>query len=94
MICRMDDIKDYALRLTLTMPANYILKGCDSEIIEYFKGAMKEGDTKEMCLLLVESLSGDHLIGALCLEGGSDCDSGLIYNGTPIASTRVKTPFY
>lgn len=94
MICRMDSIKDYALKLTLTLPANYVLKGCDSEVIEYFKEAMKEGDTEEMCLLLIESLSGDHLIGALCLEGGSDHDSSLIHKGTPIASTRVKTPFY
>lgn len=88
----MDSIKDYALKLTLTIPASYVLKGSDDEIIEYFNEAMKEGDTKEMCLLLVESISGDHLIGAMCLDGGSDCDSSLIYNGTSVKS--VKTPFY
>lgn len=88
----MSSIEDYALKLTLTIPASYILKDSSSELSEYFKEAMEQGDTEEMCLLLVESISEDCLMDALCLEGGSDCESSLIHNGTSIEST--KTPFY
>lgn len=85
-------MEDYALKLTLTIPASYILKDSSSGVLEYFKEAMEQGDTGEMCLLLVESISGDCLIDALCLEGGSDCESSLIHNDTSIES--IKTPFY
>jgi hypothetical protein len=88
----MASIKDYSLKLTLTVPASYILKDSSSKVTEYFKEAMEQGDTKEMCLLLVESISMDCLMDALCLEGGSDCDSSLIYNDTSVKS--IKTPFY
>lgn len=93
MICRMAEIKDYALKITLTIPASFILEGCgDEEAVEYFEEAMKKGDTEEIHLLLVETISGDCLIGAMCLEGGSDWDSSLICNGIP--NTVAKTPFY
>lgn len=92
MICRMDSIKDYALELTITMPASHILKNCGKEIIDYFEEAMKEGDVSEMNLLLLEALTGSKLEDALCLEGGSNYDSCLIHNGTPVMS--AKTPFY
>lgn len=92
MICKMDSIKDYTLELTITMPASHILKNCDIEIIDYFEGAMEEGDVSEMKLLLLEALTGSKLEDALCLGGGSDYDSCLIHNGTSIKSTT--TPFY